>query len=559
MTNKSKKIPHLGKLSIAILESHLKNIVGGEAIKELRVPLEEAKLKKTLEDTLVQTENRFVSEYQDKELCQAILQLPIANLLSLQEAIRKFYDRPTDPALEKTLRNQLRKDFSNLESDSINLAVKEYMKILREELVSNDDKISKKLVALEILGIGKNIGHIMEGEILYKKFTKVSELSQNIRVHEFQTLISNRTQNFIGRDFVFKKIDNIINDPEFPSGYVVISGEPGIGKTSLMAQLVKVGGFVHHFNIALQNIRSAQDFLSNICAQLIIRFELNHSSLPNNATKDSGFFVQLLAEASEKYPNDHIIVLIDALDEAEDSGPVSNRLYLPPSLPNRVFIITTIRSKAEYYLQVDNRKDIFIHDKDINNSKDIRNFIISFIAENNKKMTGVINHWGIDESKFIEILTQKSEGNFMYLVHVLGDIRDERLNADKLNSIHDLPVGLREYYQRHWRAMRDIDKNNFEKYQKPIICILATAREPVTIEKVSEWIELPQSSIKTTINEWMEFLNEDRQINGELTYRIYHTSFQDFLRDEIGLDTYRTLIVDKAFSKIKWPKNFKKS
>ena len=52
------------------------------------------------------------------------------------------------------------------------------------------------------------------------------------------------------------------------------------------------------------------------------------------------------------------------------------------------------------------------------------------------------------------MLSEKSEGNFMYLVHVLRDIRDGRLGSENLDDIRKLPQGLRVCsYQ--WRSACD--------------------------------------------------------------------------------------------------------
>ena len=113
----------------------------------------------------------------------------------------------------------------------------------------------------------------------------------------------------------------MLEDPEFTSGYILIRGEPGIGKTALLSQLVKTRGYVHHFNIAPQNIRSTRVFLENVCAQLIVRYQLAHtmSSRPE-ASQDSAFLTRLLTEAAEKAGDQPVVVLVDALDEAEDVG-----------------------------------------------------------------------------------------------------------------------------------------------------------------------------------------------------------------------------------------------
>jgi hypothetical protein len=116
----------------------------------------------------------------------------------------------------------------------------------------------------------------------------------------FDSLIAERTWQFVGREFVFKALDAFLADPAQQSGYFIIKGEPGIGKSSLMAHLVKTRGYIHHFNIALQAINKPRQFLKNICAQLIARFELNHPEWPPDAEKDGAFLNQLLQEASDK-------------------------------------------------------------------------------------------------------------------------------------------------------------------------------------------------------------------------------------------------------------------
>ncbi len=85
-----------------------------------------------------------------------------------------------------------------------------------------------------------------------------------------------------------------------------------------MAQLVKQAGYVHHFNIASQNIRSHRDFLHNICAQLIVRYGLDYLMLPQDVADNGAFLSTLLSEAAEKTENRPVVVLVDAFDEVED-------------------------------------------------------------------------------------------------------------------------------------------------------------------------------------------------------------------------------------------------
>ena len=52
---------------------------------------------------------------------------------------------------------------------------------------------------------------------------------------DFSSLIRERTEDFVGRRMLVQQISDAMDDPEFGSGYIIIQGEPGIGKTALLA------------------------------------------------------------------------------------------------------------------------------------------------------------------------------------------------------------------------------------------------------------------------------------------------------------------------------------
>lgn len=404
-------------------------------------------------------------------------------------------------------------------------------------------------------------GDVHTGDVVLQILSEAPlMLAQHLRVDQFRTLIEERTRGFVGRDFIFKAIDDHLSgnsDPQFRSGYIVVHGEPGIGKTALAGELVKRLGYVHHFNIATQNIRSARDFLGNICTQLILRYKLDHPTLPPAAAQDSGFFSQLLSEAVAKTHDLPLVIVVDALDEAEDTdlGPNANRLFLPSILPEDVFMIVTTREKQEYRLSVDRRKKIYIKDTSEQNLADVRNYVHNFVDEFHDIMAARMAAWQIQESTFVDVVTDKSQGNFMYLVHVLRDIKEGKLMLQHLDSVYDLPQGLQEYYQRHWRTMRSQDPVKFQDYYEPVICILGSAREPVPISQLVEWTRrkwphLSGDRIRDVIRLWREFLNEDQSQHEAPVYRIYHTSFQDFLKEEVGLAGYHEEIALTALNKI---------
>jgi hypothetical protein len=383
-------------------------------------------------------------------------------------------------------------------------------------------------------------------------------LSTYMRLEEFQTLVAERTRDFVGRDFIFAAIDAALRDPEFSSGYILVQGEPGIGKTALMAQLVRQRGYIHHFNIAPQNIRSPKDFLGNVCAQLMVRYGLGYTTLPERALIDSGVLSDLLQEAAARAGGAPVVVLVDALDEAEDRGlPANtNRLYLPAVLPAGIFFVVTTREQHDYRLSVDRRRDIYLKQNDPQNESDVLRYVRAFIAGHRAQMERRMTEWGVDAGEFAQVMQEKSQGNFMYLVHVLRDIRDGQLTRVTVDEIRKLPSGLREYYQRHWRTMKEQDRDRFERLYEPIVCTLAVVQEPVTIVQLTAWTKritgaaLSPRRIKEVIDEWRQFLNEDHSTERAPSYRIYHASFQDFLREEVGLAFYHDAVAQTALDKI---------
>jgi hypothetical protein len=378
-------------------------------------------------------------------------------------------------------------------------------------------------------------------------------LASHIRTRQFEALVKERTKNFVGRDHVFRAIDGHLADDKFKSGYILIQGEPGIGKTALLGQLVKLRGYVHHFNIATQNIRSPADFLANVCAQLIVQFDLPRSQFPPEATQNSGFLAELLTEASSSGDRRPVVLLVDSLDEAEPApaGTGVNRLYLPPSLPHGVFVIVSSRELVDLELFADRRRDIYLGKNDPRNAEDVHLYVRGFLEKHRPEMEVRLGEWGVDDKQFTRIIGDKSEGNFMYLVCVLQDILAGTLTRETIDDIENLPKGLESYYRRHWRMMQTRDRDRFERMYEPVVGQLAVAREPVSVEQLVEWTKLSPARVRVVIQDGRQFLNDDRGDAGEPHYRIYHASFQEFLKQEIDLKKYHNIIVQTALAKIK--------
>lgn len=373
-------------------------------------------------------------------------------------------------------------------------------------------------------------------------------------IYAFSGYIDQKSKDFVGRMFVFDKINEILQDPKYSSGYILITGEPGIGKSAVAAELVNKYECVHHFNIGVRNIRHPAQFLEGVCSQLIKKYDLPYKVLPQNAKINSNFLCKLLDEVS-RFSNDlPLVVVVDALDEADITSLPNdvNALFLPAYLPNNVYFIVTAREKDDLRLCADIIIPVPISDRDPLNIEDIKEYISWFINKNKSDMHLRLQEWTIDAPAFIDSLADRSEGNFQYLRHVLPDILNGDLGPQNIDSVEDLPLGLKSYYQRHWRMMKSRDMHRYKTLQRPILCLLASSKEPVSIDWLSKRAGLQAEDIREIIKEWYEFLNSYPADNNASLFHIYHSSFIDFLDKEEGLLEFHKIIVDHALSKIRF-------
>jgi hypothetical protein len=343
----------------------------------------------------------------------------------------------------------------------------------------------------------------------------------------FTALVEEKTRDFVGRQFVVEELAGFM--ASVPSGYFIIKGEAGIGKSALIANLVKTKQYVHHFVIGPQGINRVDQFLENVCAQLIAKYKLKRPAfLPPEASRDSAFLSLLLDEVSQCLtPGRHVVILVDALDEVDWRGRATeNVLFLPPMLPPGVFIVATMRHKVGLSLQVDASQALYLDPASPDNQRDVTQYIIQF-AEREAMQSRLLD-WGATLDAFVQTMLAKSEGNFMYLRYVLPAVERGEFRYGTLN---EMPQGLKSYYERHWRQIRAIDEEMWVTYRQPVICYLAAAMEPATIWQIADWSKIAPARVLAAIRDWREFLDEETT-GEQKRYRIYHASFQDFLADK---------------------------
>ena len=344
----------------------------------------------------------------------------------------------------------------------------------------------------------------------------------------FSTEINNFREGFIGRKHIFDEIDDFIGNES--KGYFIIEGEPGIGKSAIIAQYSYKSTCIVYFN-RRSKYNLAHQFLENICKQIISRYQLN-LSITTEETFNGGFLFKLLEKVSKK--NQKLVIAIDALDEVDSKDQISkgiNILYLPESLPDGIYFLLSQRNSTPTVSACPNTplKKIDLKEYFEENSKDISLYLESEIHQNTKLLDKIkLNGWSNND--FITTLTDKSKGNFMYVRYILEGIKSGKY---KNTALDKLPDGLSGYYEKHWNRMGMNDDVNQED-KLSILRILVDIRQPISISLIAKWSNKLKKIARKIINQWGEFLQISKVANEQYCF-IYHTSFRDFLfqKDDI--------------------------
>lgn len=356
-------------------------------------------------------------------------------------------------------------------------------------------------------------------------------------IHDFSRLIQDKTEGFVGRRWVFDAIGRFTR--EKPRGYFVVTGDPGIGKTALMAELVKRERFPHHFNVRQDGIQRPEQFLRNICAQLIVTYGLEPTPLPSDATQSARFLSTLLEKAAARLqPGEKAALLVDALDETDLGllSPGANALYLPVRLPPGFFVIVSNR-RGDLPLRVEcEQQTLEIGQDSPHNLEDIREYVEAHLPRAGIRTYLIAQ--GLQDKAFVAEMVKRSEGNFMYLRHVLPEIE----SGDRQNEpFTDLPEGLASYYEDHWRRMRSRDEEVWFRYRLPVLVALTAVREPVSIADIARFSGVSdRHRVREVVQSWSQFLyverTQDEAGKVRKRYRLYHSSFFEFIaaKDQVA-------------------------
>ena len=345
--------------------------------------------------------------------------------------------------------------------------------------------------------------------------------------NEFYQRIEELTETFKGRTIEREKLLQFVSTKS--KGYFSIQGNPGIGKSALIAQFFKD----LRAHDALKKLHIVEYFIRRGTQQAQVEYLLNYLIRRTDEYFPAGKEIraegkmvfdlqnQLFAKWrlwSEHSKGQKILFLIDGLDEGVENDVVT---YLPRENFENILIIYGSRPgghktiddlwatlPTEYHTKL----ELYGLGKE-----DIRALIYE-----------VANKYEIDrESSWIDAVHKRSQGNPLYLRLLCDAVENGSIG---INDINALPKEIDEYYkailQRYAQDAIDGDALLTGLFT------FAAAKDYLTVSHLGLINKLGSATVQRIGSTLKEVLYENPLTEEILDYQLFHESFREYLVKE---------------------------
>ena len=340
--------------------------------------------------------------------------------------------------------------------------------------------------------------------------------------------------SFVGREWVFRQMENILNKTDSPG--ILLVAEPGWGKTTLMRHLISSSSssaFIHD-NIIGHHIckfidKSTRDggrFVKNLVhlignkiheyKRIISSNQLIKDVLKSNCNDNpvecfnTAIVKPLQNLDSTGRPNSFI--LIDALDECMEKEESHLSVIVNiigekvPDLPNWVKLIVTSRNHPVATIEMVRTVELYnltINVNDKNNQQDLHMYA-------NRTFQSFMNKTSSNEEilrmqRLIVHAVRFCKGNFLFLETILKNWKKypDKINADSISE------SLEHIYAKSFA--RRFTEDNLVRFQ-PFLEILLAADSPLTfieLEKILNYHFHENFSARKVANLLSEYFKAD--------------------------------------------------
>jgi len=337
--------------------------------------------------------------------------------------------------------------------------------------------------------------------------------------------------DFVGRRYLHDAVDSHIKTRK--SGYVIIEDSVGMGKTAFVIDRVRNSSsqyvFCHLINRTMPGWDNPDLFLMSLYVQLLEKFNLPEPEGNQNMSPVIKFNRTLIEISRQLPPGKTVIIYLDGLNEAfGETGFYRHRWprVLPEVLPAGIHFVITSRPGKHLDFFSDPEKYPRIRIEDTGSKNDNRGDIRHYIEECNRLLSLSLSR------KFIDTAIERSEGNFLYTVLFIKDIKRR---SPEERTITRIPYGLEGLIKQEWaQVIAALGKKHIGRRQfLDISSILTAAFGPLTPAHLDELVGLDEW--ETSVELLNEFFQPQAGCNRENKYfQFWHTAFAEFIENELG-------------------------
>ena len=383
-----------------------------------------------------------------------------------------------------------------------------------------------------------------------REVDQADELLKNLVKSEFKGDIEYHAQKFQEgtREWIFKSVENWLDDRSSPNRVMVISGNAGMGKTVISAVLAlrmqevgRLSGshFCQHNNARYRNPRL---MLQSLACHLSHSLPQYKQALVNQLSRNLGedlnnmeveeLFALLFKEPLSTIddPGRNILIVIDGLDESEYQGRnelldvIGNHFC---KLPVWIRLFVTTRPERNIAEALKHLNPFQLEQNHEENLKDIH---ILFEMQ--------LSHKIGEEHKdtLLKELVRKSEGLFLYAFFLTDLIKNNvlLLTTEELESL--LPLGISSVYLSYFRRLeKELHKvpKMEEEHVLRFLCALVASREPFPIEFAARILNPDGRSLtaQRRVNQAISCVSTLLPVR-EGRIHFFHKSIKDWLTDK---------------------------
>jgi len=362
---------------------------------------------------------------------------------------------------------------------------------------------------------------------------------------DFGVDLSRLTKDFTGRQWFFSEFDTWVKQS---AGKVfIIAGDPGIGKSAVMAQLASRHPQVMAFHFCISSLADSINpdvFVKSIASQLATQIPDYHEAIkqidyePLTRLDAGTLFRRLIVDPIKSIKlTEKVLILIDALDEAWSDTPDNIVKLLHErieDLPDHVKIIVSSRKIPDIFDLLGKYKPYEIDPVCLENLHDISEYLDHkfHVRDMTKKING--GEKEIQEVK--DLILSKSEGNFLYIKQFIYGVETDQIDVNNPSSFPDGLIGIYiTFFDRIFSG-----KENFDDFRS-VLEVITCLKQPFTARELAPILQLQEFDIRQKMQSMAAFFPERNK-----HYYSYHKSVTDWLTGAAGTGRKYLLDVDKG-------------